>query len=199
MRGSTSYVADELDGTSYAMLEQTPFDVGPTDTSGPALAEADDDFKAAIGLLASGIVLITTWHDGRPWGLTISSCSSLSLGPARVVISIGRHTTTYANIASDRCFGVNILGRDHKPLAMLGATAGSAKFIDSYCSPVPDISEAPAVHQALGYLDCVAESRRHVADHVLVIGRVRRAAVARCEPSPLVYFDRTFWALGDRL
>lgn len=195
-----SYVVEELDGSLHATPQRLRLDLGQADRSEPSPSESSDPFKAAMSRLACGIVLVTTWHDSRPWGLTISSCCSISPAPARVFISVTRHTSTAQDIARDGTFGINILAQTHKAVALIGARTGVAKFIDGFCGGSPP-GHAPAVTDVLAYVDCVAESRRQVGDHVLIIGRVR-TAVTPATPvaaSPLVYFARSFWTLGSDL
>ena len=33
-------------------------------------------FKQALSGLAGGVVVVTAWTDGRPWGMTVSACCS---------------------------------------------------------------------------------------------------------------------------
>ena len=40
------------------------------------------EFAEAMSALASGVVLVTCWLDGRPWGLTVTAFASVSAGLA---------------------------------------------------------------------------------------------------------------------
>ncbi|MGH2970263.1 MAG: flavin reductase family protein, partial [Solirubrobacteraceae bacterium] len=57
-------------------------------------------FKAAMRVLAGGVVMVTTRVDGRPWGLTISSCCSLSAEPPQLLVSLGSQTVTCREVLS---------------------------------------------------------------------------------------------------
>jgi flavin reductase ActVB len=56
----------------------------------PRSAEAE--LKSAIGRLAGGVPLVTSWLDGRPWGLTMSAFCSVSIEPPRVLASLTTKT-----------------------------------------------------------------------------------------------------------
>lgn len=176
---------------------------------GTAAQTVDGDlFKAAMRVLPSGVFMVTTRVDGRPWGLTVSACCSVSADPPQLLISLGRHTISRERIAEDGGFGVSILHANHKPLAELGARPGDTKFIDGFLEgsgPDDGFSEgagpldvhSPVVAGALCHLDCEVAQSVEISTHTIFIGSVRRiVGVERNEPRPLLYFDRRFHDLG---
>jgi flavin reductase (DIM6/NTAB) family NADH-FMN oxidoreductase RutF len=149
--------------------------------------------------LASGLVMVTVCVGDRPWGLTISSCSSLSTDPPQIVLSLGSQTVTCREIKSGRQFGVSVLGADHREVATLGAAMGVAKFVDEFCNACDiDGTAMPRVRDALYHLDCRLVAAHEHADHTIVIGGVERAT-AGPGADPLVYFDRSYRRIGDSL
>jgi flavin reductase (DIM6/NTAB) family NADH-FMN oxidoreductase RutF len=161
-----------------------------------------DVFKAAMRSLAAGVVMVTTRFEGRAWGLTISSCCSLSLDPPQILVSLRESTISCREIRRSRTFGVSILGREHRSLAEYGSAAGAPKFLDGFCERErEDQIGTPVVAGAIFHLDCSVTVTYDVSDHVLLVGCVRRAvaeedAAAR---EPLLYYNRRFWALGEQL
>lgn len=156
-----------------------------------------DGFRAAMKHLASGLVVVTTWVEGRPWGMTVTACCSLSADPALVLVSLHGRTRSRAAIHDGERFGVNILGADQKHVAEAAARPGRPKYLDDHC--VADAHAAPRVAGALASLDCVARREIDVGDHTLVIGAVEAAVIAPAGTFPLVYFDRTYRRIGDEL
>jgi flavin reductase len=158
-------------------------------------------FTDAMRQLPSGVVMVTVCVGKRPWGLTISSFSSLSAEPAQILISIGSRTVTCREILAGRRFGVSVLGAEHHEVAALGAATGVAKFIDDYCDGCDsDRAEMPQVKDALYHLDCSLVATHEHADHTVVVGTVTRAIAGPGAPAgPLIYFDRTFRGIGDSL
>ncbi len=68
-------------------------DVVAAGTPDPAATGfAPDAFRHAMRLLAGGVVVVTTRVDGRPWGLTVSACCSLTAAPPRVLVSLDART-----------------------------------------------------------------------------------------------------------
>jgi flavin reductase ActVB len=159
-------------------------------------------FKAAMRMLASGVAMVTTNVGGRPWGLTISSCCSVSARPPQILVALGRSTKSCQKILASRVFGLSILATSHKDLAERGAAVGAAKFVDEFCETIGEHAlDAPVVTGALFHLQCRATQVHTVSDHDLIVGVVERAVAPwHAEAtSPLLFFDRRFWKLGDPL
>jgi flavin reductase (DIM6/NTAB) family NADH-FMN oxidoreductase RutF len=159
-------------------------------------------FVNAMGQLPSGVVLVTVCVGGRPWGLTISSCSSLSAEPPQILISIGSRTVTCKEIVAGGRFGISVLGAEHREVATLGSATGVAKFVDEYCQACDsDGGEMPRVHDALYHLDCQLVAAHEHADHTVIVGGVDRAVAGpgATVSDPLIYFDRAYRRIGDSL
>jgi flavin reductase (DIM6/NTAB) family NADH-FMN oxidoreductase RutF len=160
-------------------------------------------FKLAMRALAAGVVIVTTRLDGRPWGLTISSCCSLTLEPPQIVVGLRSDSVSCQQILASKRFGVSILATEQKGLAERGAAVGVAKFMDEeMTAPDGEGLCSPRVSGALFHLDCSVSEHHAVSDHELVVGLVHHGTAAHPESSasgPLLYFDRQFWAMGDRL
>ncbi|HVW87958.1 MAG TPA: flavin reductase family protein [Gaiellaceae bacterium] len=165
-------------------------------------AAMPQEFVAAMRLLAAGVVMVTTRVDGRPWGLTITSCCSVSATPPLVLISLSAHTRSRSSILESGVFGLNLLKPDHKVLAERCAQAGTPKFIDGSlgADELPARLRSPAVDGAAAYLDCALDRAIEAADHTLILGRVERAVVldaSAASSEPLLYFDQTFRRIGQ--
>jgi flavin reductase (DIM6/NTAB) family NADH-FMN oxidoreductase RutF len=151
-------------------------------------------FREAMSLLATGVVLVTTYVDGRPWGTTVSACCSVSMAPPLLLISLARESVSSDAIAREGRFGVCILGHHLLEVARFGSAPGQPKFIENFCKA--EISDDPAVRSpvienAPAHVECEVERRIEAGDHVLFLGEVQ-AVVASENARPLVYFARDF-------
>lgn len=164
-------------------------------TGVPAATAAVSDFVDAMSGLAGGVALATTWLDGRPWGMTVTAFSSVSLEPPTVLVSLGSETTLARAVDSTGAFGVSVLARRHWALARRGATGGASKFFDADVAHLPGLAGSPAVADALAHVDCEVADRVEVGDHVVFFGRVRFARAAS-QGEPLVYYRRAYRALA---
>jgi flavin reductase (DIM6/NTAB) family NADH-FMN oxidoreductase RutF len=154
--------------------------------------------RAAFRSLASGVVIVTCWVDGRPWGLTVNSCCSVSIEPPRVLVSLQRRTRSRVAIEASGLFGLAILAADQKDVAELAALAGKPKFLDEFCDP-REGNRPPAVRSAIAQLDCAVYRTIPVDDHVLLVADVKAVIGTRDrEPEPLIYFNRSYRLIGGQ-
>jgi 3-hydroxy-9,10-secoandrosta-1,3,5(10)-triene-9,17-dione monooxygenase reductase component len=128
------------------------------------------EFRAVLGHFATGVVIVTTVHSGRPTGLTCQSFFSLSLAPPLVALAPGKSSTSWPKVAETKAFCANILTADQEPLARAFANTGTDKFAGVGWSPAP--TGMPRLHGALAWIDCVIEATHEAGDHYLVVARV---------------------------
>jgi flavin reductase ActVB len=179
----------------------TPAPAGAAVTPAPVAAaigpELGDHFREAMSFLASGVVVVTSSIDGRPWGMTVSSACPVSVDPPTMLVSLNTKTALAHAVAESGRFGVNVLGHEALAVARFASAPGQPKFLDAGLGLSCD-EEHPAslmVEGALGHVDCdVVRSVQHET-HTLFIGAVRRARVGELD-RPLLHFRRGFWQLG---
>jgi flavin reductase (DIM6/NTAB) family NADH-FMN oxidoreductase RutF len=160
-------------------------------------------FKAAMRVLASGVVMVTARVGDRLWGLTISACCSISAAPPQVLISLANNASCLPAVLETERFGLSILRRGQRPLAQLGAVPGGPKYVDAFREEREPGLRTTMIAGALAHLDCSVARIFEVSDHTLVIGNVEHAVAPPedelDDPGPLLYFDRTFYELGSRI
>ncbi len=138
-----------------------------------------------------GVCIATTTYDNRPWGLTVSSFTSISLDPSLIMVSISKGTKSHdAFIGSDN-LAVNLL------------SVGQEELADAFAGKVPQErrfelveyrigkSGAPILNAASGYLDCKKWKVCEAGDHSIVLGEVIDGEVSGV-PYPLVYHNRKY-------
>lgn len=82
-------------------------------------------FRRVIGNFMSGVVVITTEHDGARRGMTVSAVSSLSLDPPMLLVCLNAASPTQEAVARSGRFAVNILAEHQGALAERFARSGS--------------------------------------------------------------------------
>jgi flavin reductase ActVB len=157
----------------------------------PPASDLGEDFREAMRRLAASVVMVTTWLDDQPWGLTVSACCSVSMAPPSLLVSLGDHTASAAAIRASGRFGISILGEDQRNVALFGSKAGAPKFVAEYCSPSPGCF-APVVAGAIAHADCTVTKEVEVADHVLLIGEVSCVVLRTGFDRPLLFHSRDF-------
>jgi flavin reductase (DIM6/NTAB) family NADH-FMN oxidoreductase RutF len=161
-----------------------------------ALQAGPEEFRNALGHLASGVVLLTA-HDpedgprGEDIGMTATAFLSVSLEPPLVMVSIREDSRMEEALTRVDRWAVSVLAADQRTaaarFAMKGRVSDRLLFAD-----LPhrrgEASGAPVVDGALATVECRTEQRISAGDHVLLIGRVLSARVSGPDRGPLVYF-----------
>ena len=149
-------------------------------------------FKAAMSHFASGVTVVTTEHEGKPYGMTVASFASLSLRPPLVVVCIEKSVKSHDAIAAAGKFGVSILGADQADVSNRFASKVEDKF--EGMSVTQGELGVPLVDNAICALECRVHDQLPGGDHTIFVGEVTSASMR--DAAPLVYFRSGYRALG---
>lgn len=170
--------------------------------SSAAASATPDEFRAALGQLASGVSLVTCHdpEDGEDVGMTATSFLSVSLEPPLVLVSVREDSRMDELLARTETWAVSLLGEEHRPLAsrfaMKGRLSDRLLFADAPHRRGPHTG-APLITGALATVECRTEQRIPAGDHTLVLGRVLEAHVTGAGTGPLLYFRGAYRQLGS--
>jgi flavin reductase (DIM6/NTAB) family NADH-FMN oxidoreductase RutF len=151
-------------------------------------------FRDALGRFATGVCIVTTrGSDGRPYGVTVNSFSSVSLNPPLVLFSLDRASTSFKAFVEGKHFTVNVLHREQMALSRTFATTSDTKF-DGVTHHAWE-TNTPVLVGSLAVLECDKVAVHDAGDHVILIGQVRRLTCEE-EGEPLLYFRGRYHNLG---
>src|SRR5260370_16672366 len=84
--------------------------------------------RKIMGRFATGIPVVTTAGNGGMGGLTANAVASLSLDPPLVLVAVDKRAGSYAEIAANRCYAVNILSAAQEEVSRRFAIPGPKDF-----------------------------------------------------------------------
>ena len=142
-----------------------------------------EEFRAPIGMFATGVTVVTTVHQGLSYGTTASALSSVSLEPPTLLICMNRGSTTGHAISASGHFAVNVLGEDQEVVARHFARTGSG--FGGY-DTLRGQGGSPLLADALASFECRVTDAVEAGTHTVMIGVVE-AAKGR-HGMPLAYF-----------
>jgi flavin reductase (DIM6/NTAB) family NADH-FMN oxidoreductase RutF len=153
----------------------------------------DADFRLAMSHFASGVTIVTTEHDGKPFGMTVASFASLSLHPPLVLVCIEKNVKTHDAITSAGRFAVSILGADQTDLSNRFAS----RIDDKFEGVAVDRGELgiPMIAGALTSLECYLHAQLAGGDHTIFVGEVE--AIRTRPGAPLLYFRSGYREIRD--
>src|SRR5262245_58013598 len=155
-------------------------------------------FKQAMSQFASGVTVVTTVHEGKRYGLTASSFSSLSLDPPLVLVCLARRTTAHGVIEKSGVFAVNVLAAQQLEFGM--RFAGLLPGVQDRFQGISTTSAAtgsPLLPGVLSWVDCRLWSRYDGGDHSIFVGEVIDLAATAAD-TPLLYHNR-LWRRSEAL
>jgi flavin reductase (DIM6/NTAB) family NADH-FMN oxidoreductase RutF len=133
-----------------------------------------EGLRKALRQLASGVSVITTGKAPNRTGFTATSVSSLSIDPARIIVSVNRNSSSYHALRASGIFAVNFLASYQVHLANQFAgrdgIKGEARFAGADWEVLE--SGASVLAGALASIDCAVEEFIERHSHAIVIGRV---------------------------
>jgi flavin reductase (DIM6/NTAB) family NADH-FMN oxidoreductase RutF len=144
----------------------------------------DAQFKLALSHFASGVTIVTTEHDGKPYGMTVASFASLSLHPPLVLVCIEKSVKTHEAIGAAGKFGVSILTQQQGDISSRFASRRDDKFDGVEVTRGP--LGVPLIANSLTTLECSVRETLPGGDHTIFVGEV--SDVQTREGEPLLYF-----------
>ncbi|MEY4753784.1 MAG: hypothetical protein RJA44_1459 [Pseudomonadota bacterium] len=168
------------------MQGATPLNSSSTSSDGFSA----QDFRAALGLFATGVTIVTTRSaEGVPVGLTVNSFNSVSLAPPLVLWSLGLKAGSLPVFRQASHYAVHVLAAEQRALAERFAArvdrfAGLA--LREGCGGVPLLEGCAAV------FECRSRSLHEEGDHVILVGEVEHCS-ARPGAQPLIFHGGRFY------
>lgn len=142
------------------------------------------ELRRALGAFATGVTVVTTLGpDGKRYGLTANSFSSVSLDPPMVLWSQSVQSPSHAIFSDSTHFAVNVLAEDQVELSMRFARWGEDKFAGLEIRG--GAGGAPVLASCAATFECSTVARHPGGDHVIFVGKVE--SFARTAKRPLIF------------
>ncbi|MGZ4426800.1 MAG: flavin reductase [Nocardioidaceae bacterium] len=151
------------------------------------------DLRRALGQYATGVTVVTTQDDdGRRWGMTANSFTSVSLNPPIVLWAAAKSSPSMPAFESASRFAVNVLAGDQHHLSRQFSTSGGDKFEGA---PVTSADGLPVLTGTVAHFVCRTTDRVDAGDHVVIFGEVESYDAPGGEP---LVFHSGFYRLATR-
>lgn len=157
-----------------------------------------DIFRIAMRELVGGVTVLTAGHGEDVSGMTVTSLSSLSAEPPRVLIAVNRQASSYPLMKRHGFFGLSILGADQQAIAERfsdKSLKGRERFAGARWITLT--SGAPLLADALAAIDCQIEEIIPRHSHAIVIGKLLDIRVTADASGALGYWRGRYEKLGD--
>ena len=133
--------------------------------------------------------------DGKPYGITVSSFTSVSLNPPLVLVCIDHRSHLMEHFQDGRPFGINVLGEHQQDLSNRFSRGGPDRF--ESVGWHPGNTGVPLLPEVLATFECRLVDSKGAGDHLILIGEVLHAAYH--EGKPLAYFRSSYRSVMEEL
>lgn len=153
-----------------------------------------DDFdsaalRQAMGSFATGVAIATCHAEGRPYGITVNSLTSVSLDPPLMLFCLSNRTRVYPDFMAAGHFALNILavGQEHLSRHFAGAQSEDWTAISTQSLAMAP----PLLTGCMAWLVCRTQAVHPGGDHAIIIGEITQLG---CVPTaqPLLYFRKHY-------
>jgi len=149
-----------------------------------------EHFRQSMRRVASTVCVISCRHEGRRYGITVTSVTPLSFAPISILACVNRKSSISVPLKDEGRYCINVL------------RASQAEISNSFSGGLPvesrfDIGEwaekegIPYLSNAQANLFCEMDQTVSYATHDIVIGRVNEVAFAS-DVAPLIYQDGAY-------
>ena len=144
-------------------------------------------YQNTVGMLATGISVITTESKGEIHGMTANAVTSLSLNPMLVIVCVAKKARMADLLHANMPLVINILRADQTQLS--NHFAGSQRR--------PEVSPeirfvswegGPRLQDCLAAIGCVVSEIIEGGDHWIIIGEVTALHEGGDGSGPLIYY-----------
>ncbi|HSF30095.1 MAG TPA: flavin reductase family protein [Candidatus Tectomicrobia bacterium] len=159
--------------------------------NGVAEEQARESLGRALGMIPSGIFVVTTARDLVRAAYVGSWIQQAAFEPPSITIAMNQQRPLLTLLEPGRGVGVNILGRRQAPL-YARFERGFSLDEDPFVGVEIDIavSGAPLLREAFAYLDCRVRTTIDAGDHRVILAQVLAGSV-RQPGEPMIYTRRS--------
>jgi flavin reductase (DIM6/NTAB) family NADH-FMN oxidoreductase RutF len=156
-----------------------------------------DLFRQALGHWGTGVTIVaTSGNEGKPYGLTVSSFTSVSLDPPLILVCLDNRISGLQAFKDAGKFSVSVLAEGQADLSTLFAKKDSARPAELYSFGKTGV---PFIRGSLVAIECTTQAMYPGGDHQILLGEVEAVefGAARDGTGPLLYFRGKYAKLGD--
>ena len=149
-----------------------------------------EHFRQSMRRVASTVCVISCRHDGRRFGITVTSVTPLSFAPISILACVNRQSSISAPLKEEGQYCINVLRASQAEIShsFSGGLPAESRFDNGEWAEKEGIPYLPS---AQANLFCELDQAISYATHDIVIGRVNEVAFAS-DAVPLIYHNGAY-------
>ncbi|MGL4555227.1 MAG: flavin reductase family protein [Gemmataceae bacterium] len=156
------------------------------------MADATNDWAAALGRVPSGLFILTAADGPAETGLLASWVQQCSFDPPRVSVAVKADRFVAGWLRDGAAFTLNLVGEgDKKFLSHFGKGFAPGEPAFSGLNVERPAGGAPVLADALGHLLCRVAGRYPAGDHDLIVGTVHGGRLHQADGKPYTHVRKS--------
>jgi 3-hydroxy-9,10-secoandrosta-1,3,5(10)-triene-9,17-dione monooxygenase reductase component len=155
------------------------------------------NFKNSMSTLASGISIFTIYDKQYIHGITISSFDSVSLNPNLILFNIDKTTTNIEKYLNCESFIIHILSEKQKNISNYFAQSNKDQNILKDWFKFSHNNYI--LKNSLCFFHCKIWKIVEAGDSYIIIGEVLNCQILNDQEKPLIYFNRNYFSLNNKI
>jgi len=131
-------------------------------------------FRAAAGMFAGGVCVVSTVHLGVDHAMTVSAFTAVSLDPPLVLVCVAREARFHEAVIGSGTWAVSVLDTTAEGVADWLSSRG--RPLVGQLDRVPyrrgELTGAALPHQAVAWFECRTHAVHPAGDHSILVGEV---------------------------
>lgn len=164
-------------------------------TATSPLTVPPETFRAVLGRVPTGVMVITTTSPTGQQARTANSFTSVSLEPPLVSVCFSDKSPFTAALRASGLWGVSILAADQHHLSVHFAHRSSTKDLAGIPHTLGPHTGAALLADCVATLECRSLSTHPAGDHTLLIGQVLTLHPLR-NTTPLLFYRSHYHTVG---
>ena len=150
-----------------------------------------NEFRQTVGLLPTGVTVVSAFQPSGPAGATASAVCSLSLEPMMMLVCLDQESRSLQAVREAGRFGISVLGEAQRSAAEIFATkTPQAEKWESVTWR--DHLGVPIIEGSLARVVCELVETIPGGDHAIVTGEVLEVEADDEPGEPLIYHGGLF-------
>lgn len=157
------------------------------------------ELRQIFGQFATGITVVCTCDkQGRSYGITVNSFSSVSLEPPLALFCLDKQSETLLPVLETGILSFNILGAGQSALSNRMATKGGVEKMRGLDTKT-SVSGAPILKDCVAYLDGRIYQTHEAGDHYIIVAEILDIGLGERQEPGLLYYRSAYRGIGDEI
>ena len=152
-----------------------------------------EGISKALGRIASGVYVLTTETNGKPYGMLATWVMQASFDPPSIMVALNKERGFLNSLGEGGTFTLNILSNRNTEVFKNFARPAKQPDDDRFAKLqlLENRDGGPIFANEVAYLNCRIRRFMDAGDHVIALAEVRNGDIVSTDSEAMVHFRKT--------